>query len=60
MLSDKDELNEVNVPYNGKVEAIIINSNDHGYCKVRYDPDTLASFVHSFHVNYHILIYLEN
>ena len=27
--------------------AVVINVNDHGYCKVRYDAKTLESFVHS-------------
>lgn len=37
MLSDKDELNDIEIPYNGKVTLINVNANDHAYAKVRYD-----------------------
>jgi ERAP1-like C-terminal domain len=47
LLSDKDALNEVALQFNQPVSAIIINVNDHGYCKVRYDQKTLDSFVSS-------------
>ena len=47
LLSDKDAINEVALGFTGPVSAIIINVNDHGYCKVRYDQKSLDSFVHS-------------
>jgi aminopeptidase N len=47
LLSDKDALNDVALQFNQPVSAVIINVNDHGYCKVRYDPKTLDSFVTS-------------
>jgi hypothetical protein len=47
LLSDKDALNDVQLAFNQPVSAIIINVNDHGYCKVRYDQRTLDSFVSS-------------
>jgi aminopeptidase N len=47
LLSDKDPLNEVKFAFDKPVSAVIINVNDHGYCKVRYDPKTQESFVNS-------------
>jgi len=47
LLSDKDALNDVALTFAGPVSAIIVNVNDHGYCKVRYDQKTLDSFVSS-------------
>ena len=47
MISDKDALNNVVLGFGGPVHAIVINVNDHGYCKVRYDPKTLESFVNN-------------
>lgn len=46
LLSDKDPLNEVSlIGFDKPVSAVIINVNDHGYCKVRYDQKSLDSFV---------------
>lgn len=47
IISDKDSLNDVPLAFDKPVHAIIINVNDHGYCKVRYDQKTLDSFVNS-------------
>ena len=35
------------VTFDQPVTAIVVNVNDHGYCKVRYDAKTLDSFVHN-------------
>ena len=45
LLSDKEALNDCVLTFDRPVSAIIINVNDHGYCKVRYDQKTLDSFV---------------
>lgn len=47
LLNDKEALNDVALQFHGPVSAIIINVNDHGYCKVRYDQKSLDSFVNS-------------
>jgi hypothetical protein len=47
IINNKDPLNDVKFEYNGPVRAIVINENDHGYCKVRYDTQTLVNFVSS-------------
>lgn len=43
VISDKEALNPVNFDYKGPVRAIIINHDDHGYAKVRYDEKTLGN-----------------
>ena len=48
MISEKDPLNEVTLGgYDKKVTAVIINVNDHGYAKVRYDQKSLETFVNN-------------
>jgi len=47
LISEKDALNDVNLNFNQPVTAVIINVNDHGYAKVRYDQKTLDSFVNN-------------
>jgi hypothetical protein len=37
MISEKDPLNDVPIAFNQAVSAVVINVNDHGYCKVRFD-----------------------
>jgi hypothetical protein len=37
MISEKDPINEVPLAFNQSVSAVVINVNDHGYCKVRFD-----------------------
>jgi len=37
VLSEKEALNAVIVDFKGPVKAIVINHDDHGYCKVRFD-----------------------
>ncbi len=37
ILSDKTEINQVNVEFKFPVQAIVINSGDHAYAKIRYD-----------------------
>jgi len=37
LISEKQELNSVDVGFNGPVSAIIINPDAHAYCKVRFD-----------------------
>lgn len=43
VLSDKDAVNPVIVDFKGPVKAIIINHDDHGYCKIRFDQRSLDS-----------------
>ncbi len=45
MISEKDPLNEVPLAFNQAVTAVVINVNDHGYCKVRFDQKSLDAFV---------------
>ena len=45
VLSDKDELTPVSVPFNGAVVAVNINYGDHAYAKVRCDERTLETFM---------------
>jgi hypothetical protein len=40
-LSDKEALTEVEFEISKPISAVILNLNDHGFCKVRYDNDTL-------------------
>ena len=47
LISEKDAINNVAITFDKPVTAIVVNVNDHGYCKVRYDPKTLDSFVHN-------------
>ncbi len=47
LISEKEPLNAVPLTFDQPVTAVIINVNDHGYCKVRYDPKTLDSFVNN-------------
>lgn len=47
IISEKEALNNVAVTFDQPVTAIVVNVNDHGYCKVRYDAKTLDSFVHN-------------
>lgn len=49
MISEKDPLNEVALPFNQPVSAVVINVNDHGYCKVRFDQKSLDAFVENLH-----------
>lgn len=56
MISDKDELNNIELPYNGKITIINVNQNDHAYAKIRYDQKSLDNFVTSLNVS---LIYLD-
>lgn len=42
--SDKVDVTEVAVPFNGKVTAIFVNANEHGYAKVRFDQKSIDSF----------------
>lgn len=44
ILSDSEEVIPVKVDFDKPVLAILINANDHGYCKVRFDEKTLDSF----------------
>lgn len=37
MISDREQLNDIEIPYNGKITVINVNANDHAYAKVRYD-----------------------
>jgi len=37
LISEKDALNDVILNFDKPVSAVIINVNDHGYAKVRYD-----------------------
>jgi aminopeptidase N len=43
IISDKTAVTQVEVPVSFPVKAIIINSGDHAYAKVRYDEVTLAN-----------------
>ncbi len=45
MISEKDPLNDVPITFNQPVSALVINVNDHGYCKVRFDDKSLEAFV---------------
>jgi aminopeptidase N len=47
LISEKDALNDVPLHFDKPVTAVIINVNDHGYAKVRYDAKTLDAFVHN-------------
>jgi aminopeptidase N len=47
LISEKDALNDVALHFDKPVTAIIINVNDHGYAKVRYDQKTLDAFVNN-------------
>ncbi|CDW89925.1 aminopeptidase n [Stylonychia lemnae] len=49
MISDSNELNEIEVPHQGKVTIINVNANDHAYAKIRYDQRTFDNFVSSLH-----------
>lgn len=44
VISETEELNPLQVTYTGKVGAIIINSGDHAYAKVRFDEHTMKNF----------------
>lgn len=37
MISNKDALTDIEVPFQGKVTAINVNENDHAYAKTRFD-----------------------
>lgn len=50
ILSDTNELNDVEVIFKGPVQAILINVNDHGYAKVRFDQKSLHSFEDNLYV----------
>ena len=43
VLSDKNALNPVEFDFKGPVHAVIINHDEHAYCKVRFDQRTLDS-----------------
>jgi len=45
MISEKDPLNDVPITFNQPVSALVINVNDHGYCKVHFDDKSLEAFV---------------
>lgn len=47
IISEKDAVTDVPLTFNQPVTAVIINVNDHGYCKVRYDQKSLDTFVHN-------------
>ena len=47
LISEKDALNDVILNFDKPVSAVIINVNDHGYAKVRYDQKTLDTFVNN-------------
>lgn len=49
ILSDVTEIVDVEVPFNFPVSAILINVNDHGYAKIRFDTKSLDAFVNSLH-----------
>jgi len=44
VLSNTKELTEVNLNYDGKVKAIVINHGLHTYAKVRFDDRSLKCF----------------
>lgn len=50
ILSDQDSEVEVPITYTGPVSAILINVNDHGYCKIRFDDKSLNAFVNNLNV----------
>lgn len=56
VISDKEELNQIEVEFKGPVKAIIINHGDHAYAKVRFDQKTLTTFEKEL---YNIDEYLE-
>ena len=47
MISEKEPINEVPLAFNQPVTAVVINVNDHGYCKVRFDQKSLDAFVNN-------------
>lgn len=44
VLSDKDEINNLNVSFDFPISAIIINHDSKTYSKVRFDDQTISSF----------------
>jgi len=42
--SDKVDVTQVPVNFNGKVSAIFVNANEHGYAKVRFDQKSIDKF----------------
>lgn len=49
MISNKEALTDIVVPFNGKVTAINVNENDHAYAKTRFNQRTLDNFVSSLY-----------
>ena len=49
MVDEKQEINPLEIPFGGKVSAIVVNVNDHAYAKLRFDERTLATFVTSLY-----------
>lgn len=45
IISEKEAINEVHFQSDKPVSAIVINVNDHAYCKVTFDQKTLDSLV---------------
>ena len=45
MINEKSPLNDVPLNFTGTVTSVVINANDHGYAKVRYDEKSLGNFV---------------
>lgn len=60
MISNKDALTDIEVPFLGRVTAINVNENDHAYAKTRFDQKTLESFVESLYVRNVCLKGIEN
>jgi hypothetical protein len=49
VVSGKTELTEVTLPSEVNVKAIYINEGQHGYAKVRFDPDSICWFTGNLH-----------
>lgn len=49
IISDKDELNEVKVDFQGPVKAILSNWEDHAYTLQEYDERTLSFIINDLH-----------
>jgi hypothetical protein len=57
IISDRDEITDVIVTFDQPVAAVLINVNDHGYAKVRFDKKSLDAFTNNLHVRYFIVTY---